>query len=81
MGTRSLIVPIKIAVPITNRITASNDTSICPAGINCVDTADSAYCDCGDGYSLSNAYKFNILAQFIVPVLTFNRCKNVSKKM
>ena len=30
---------------------------------------------------LSNAYKCNIRALFSVPVVTLNRCKNVSKKM
>ena len=29
-----------------------NDTFICPQGISCVNTADSAYCDCGEGYTL-----------------------------
>ena len=29
-----------------------NDTFICPQGSNCVNTADSAYCDCGEGYTL-----------------------------
>ena len=31
--------------------------------------------------SLSNAYKFEFVALFIVPVSTLNRCKNVSKKI
>ena len=29
-----------------------NDTFICPQGSSCVNTADSAYCDCGEGYTL-----------------------------
>ena len=29
-----------------------NDTFICPQGISCVNTADSAYCECGEGYTL-----------------------------
>ena len=29
-----------------------NDTIICPQGISCVNTGDSAYCDCGEGYTL-----------------------------
>ena len=30
-----------------------NDTFICPQRISCVNTADSAYCDCGEGYTLN----------------------------
>ena len=29
-----------------------NDTFICPQGSSCVNTADSAYCECGEGYTL-----------------------------
>ena len=29
-----------------------NDTLICPQESSCVNTADSAYCDCGEGYAL-----------------------------
>ena len=29
-----------------------NDTFICPQESSCVNTADSAYCDCGEGYTL-----------------------------
>ena len=29
-----------------------NDSFICPQGSSCVNTADSAYCDCGEGYTL-----------------------------
>ena len=29
-----------------------NDTFVCPQGINCVNAADSAYCDCGEGYTV-----------------------------
>ena len=29
-----------------------NDTFICPTEISCVNTADSAYCDCGEGYAV-----------------------------
>ena len=29
-----------------------NDTFICPQEISCVNTADTAYCDCGEGYTL-----------------------------
>ena len=29
-----------------------NNTFICPQGSSCVNTADSAYCECGEGYTL-----------------------------
>ena len=29
-----------------------NDSFICPSGISCVNTVDSAYCECEEGYSM-----------------------------
>ena len=50
-----------------------NDTFICPPGINCVDTADSAYCDCGDGYTLSGT---NNLCEDINECTGTNNCEH-----
>ena len=33
-----------------------NDTFICPTESICVNTADSAYCDCGEGYAINETY-------------------------
>ena len=50
-----------------------NDTLICPPGINCVNTADSAYCDCGDGYTLNGT---NNLCEDINECTGTNSCEH-----
>ena len=50
-----------------------NDTFICPPGINCVNTADSAYCDCGDGYTLNGT---NNLCEDINECTGTNSCEH-----
>ena len=50
-----------------------NDTFICPPGSICVNTADSAYCDCGDGYTLSGT---NNLCEDINECTGTNSCEH-----
>ena len=50
-----------------------NDTFICPPGMICVNTEDSAYCDCGDGYTLNGT---NNLCEDINECTGTNNCEH-----
>ena len=51
-----------------------NDTFICPPESICVNTADSAYCDCGDGYTLNGT---NNLCEDINECTGTNSCEHI----
>ena len=65
---------IYINCPNSQSYLCFNDKFICPPESICVNTADSAYCDCGDGYSLSGT---NNLCQDINECTGTNSCEHI----
>ena len=64
------------------------DTFICPQGISCVNTGDSAYCDCGEGYTLNASTNTcldtnecsttNNCGQICINIIGFYECSCIS---